>query len=395
MAGELKLSESQQRTLTEFKLRIADVMKTDHDDFYLTKWLKARCFNLANAEKMYRESLAYREKMKVDSMATTYTPPKVLAEYFPGGYCGYDRDGSPLCVELFGRYDMKGLMLSTRRSDLERLKLFQCEMVTEECKRQSEKLGKRVDGISVIFDMENVGTKSLWRPGLEMYLHLIKVLEDNYPEMAKRLIIVNAPAIFPFMYRLARHLLSEDMKKKIFVLGSNYKTELLKFVDADQLPAYLGGTLTDPDGNPRCTTMIHQGGPVPQSFYLTDHLTNESMNVAVIPSGETLSLDFEVEKPCTMLKWEFRTENYDIGFGVNLTSESGKRREIVPSRKYNSHLVAEDDSIVCSTPGTYSVIFDNSFSWTKSKKVFYLIELVDVDDQIRREVQEFRDVTQF
>lgn len=27
--------------------------------------------------------------------------------------------------------------------------------------------------------------------GLEMYLHLIKVLEDNYPEMAKRLIVVN------------------------------------------------------------------------------------------------------------------------------------------------------------------------------------------------------------
>jgi len=37
---------------------------------------------------------------------------------------------------------------------------------------------------------------------------------------------------------------------------ANFKTELLKFADKDQLPAYLGGTLTDPDGNPRCTSLV-------------------------------------------------------------------------------------------------------------------------------------------
>ncbi len=43
----------------------------------------------------------------------------------------------------------------------------------------------------MIFDMDNVGTQSLWRPGLKMYLHLVKVLEDNYPEMMKKMFVVN------------------------------------------------------------------------------------------------------------------------------------------------------------------------------------------------------------
>ena len=52
-------------------------------------------------------------------------------------------------------------------------------------------LGRRVDGLTVIFDMDKVGTKNMWRPGLQMYLHLVKVLEDNYPEMMKRMFVVN------------------------------------------------------------------------------------------------------------------------------------------------------------------------------------------------------------
>jgi len=46
--------------------------------------------------------------------------------------------------------------------------------------------------------------------GLEMYLHLIKVLEDNYPEMAKRLIVVNGKVTISQLYglRLSTHALS-------------------------------------------------------------------------------------------------------------------------------------------------------------------------------------------
>jgi len=31
---------------------------------------------------------------------------------------------------------------------------------------------------------------------------------------------------------------------------------MLEYIDPDQLPCFLGGTLTDPDGNPRCVTKV-------------------------------------------------------------------------------------------------------------------------------------------
>ncbi len=40
-----------------------------------------------------------------------------------------------------------------------------------------------------------------------------------------------------------------------FVKADHLHT-LLKYIDRDEVPAYLGGTKTDPDGNPRCVTMV-------------------------------------------------------------------------------------------------------------------------------------------
>ena len=36
----------------------------------------------------------------------------------------------------------------------------------------------------------------------------------------------------------------------------DYKDLLLRYIDPDNLPACYGGKLTDPDGNPKCVTMV-------------------------------------------------------------------------------------------------------------------------------------------
>lgn len=36
----------------------------------------------------------------------------------------------------------------------------------------------------------------------------------------------------------------------------SYKENILEVIDADALPAFLGGNLTDPDGNPMCHTLV-------------------------------------------------------------------------------------------------------------------------------------------
>lgn len=94
-----------------------------------------------------------------------------------------------------------------------------------------------------------------------------------------------APTIFPMAYNLIKHFLCEETRRKIIILGSkphfiysfiqllyhtahvfiiifvcifigNWKEVLRKNIDPEQLPAVYGGTLTDPNGDPCCRTMV-------------------------------------------------------------------------------------------------------------------------------------------
>ena len=40
--------------------------------------------------------------------------------------------------------------------------------------------------------------------------------------------------------------------------SGDYKNELLRYMHADELPEFLGGSQRDPDGNPRCVTKVRQ-----------------------------------------------------------------------------------------------------------------------------------------
>ncbi|XP_013068278.2 retinal-binding protein-like isoform X1 [Biomphalaria glabrata] len=369
----------EEEALRQFKEKISDLI-TSQDDYSLKKWLQARNYDVTKAEAMFRTSMAYREKMKVDTLLTDYEPPEVLKKYMSGGNVGHDKEGSPVRVELFGHLDMKGLMYSARKSDLEKVKLKQCEQHLKDWEIMSKKLNRRVDGLVVIFDMEGVSSKMLWRPGLQMYLHLVSLLEDNYPEMLKRMFVINAPRIFPLLYKLCRPLISQDTKNKIHVLGSDYTSTLLKYIDADELPAYLGGNKTDPDGNPRCTTLICQGGQVPEEYYLKECENSEQMENATVARGDKLSIDLDVTKAGSVLRWEFKTDGYDIGFGV-FRQEGPEKVTVVEPERVNSHMVPEDGNYTCDVPGKYTLVFDNSFSWTRDKAIQYSVEIIQPIDQ--------------
>jgi hypothetical protein len=54
--------------------------------------------------------------------------------------------------------------------------------------------------------------------------------------------IINAPYLFSTVWSLIKPWLDEATQRKIHILGKNYKTELLKYIPAENLPENLGGT---------------------------------------------------------------------------------------------------------------------------------------------------------
>ncbi|KAM3599114.1 uncharacterized protein V6R79_000269 [Siganus canaliculatus] len=389
MSGRVgDLSPKQDEVLTEFRGRIQDILPNlpAQHDHYLLRWLRARSFNVEKSEAMIRKHVEYRKKMKIDTIVADWKPPEVIDRFVSGGMCGYDREGSPVWYDVIGPLDPKGLLLSASKQDFMRTKIRHTEILQRECRRQSEKLGRNIESITLVYDCEGLGLKHVWKPAIETYGEIITMVENNYPEGLKRVFLIKAPKMFPMAYNLVKHFLCEETRRKIIVLGGNWQEVLRKHIDPEQLPVVYGGTLTDPDGDPRCRTMIKYGGVVPKSYYVQDSVKVEYDNSVTISRGSVFQLDFDVQAPSSLLRWQFASDGADIGFGVfRRTKDGGAQKvcdmmQVLPSERYNAHLVPEDGSLTCPEPGVYVLCFDNSYSIFQSKRVSYNVELLPPQD---------------
>ncbi|KAG5281348.1 hypothetical protein AALO_G00071130 [Alosa alosa] len=390
MSGHVgNLSPKQAEALEQFRERVKDILPEcpSQSDHFLLRWLRARNFNVQKAEAMLRKHLEFRKHMKVDTITTDWRPPEVIEKHLSGGMCGYDREGSPIWYDVIGPVDPKGLLLSASKQDFIKSKVRDCEMLQKECDLQSEKLGKNIESITMIYDLEGLGMRHLWKPAIDTYTEVLTAFEDNYPEGLKRLFVIKAPKIFPVAYNLVKHFLSEDTQRKIIVLGANWKEVLQRHIDPEELPAVYGGKLTDPDGDPRCRTRIKYGGQVPRSYYVLDSMNIQYENVITISRGSSHHLEYEMLIPGSVLRWQFASDGADIGFGVFMKAKLGEwqrasqMKEMVASDRYNAHLVPEEGSLTCADPGVYVLRFDNTYSFLRSKTVSFTVEILQSDSQ--------------
>lgn len=347
----------------------------------------------SNSNAFKSQNLEFRKHMKVDKIIQDWRPPEVIERYVSGGLCGYDREGSPIWYDIIGPLDPKGLLLSASKQDCLRTKVRDAEILRQECEKQSEKLGKYIESITIIYDCEGLGMKHLWKPAVEMYGEVLTMFEENYPESLKRLFLIKAPKLFPIAYNLVKHFLREETRQKIIILGANWKEVLRNYIDADQLPVIYGGSRTDADGNPNCETMLNYGGVVPKSYYVRESINVQYDQSITVSRGSFFQLEYEVLFPNCLLRWQFASEGSDIGFGLYLKTKGNdtKKREdmqeIVPIQRYNSHLVPEDGSHTCEDAGVYVLRFDNTYSVIHSKKISFTVDVLLPEGQMMSKEQ--------
>ncbi|KAI9561417.1 SEC14-like protein [Daphnia sinensis] len=362
--NQMKISENE-RPLREsirtekFREATKDCALPDSNDDYLLRWLIARDFDLIKAEKMLRDSMEWRRNFKIDGMLDNYKAPEVLDRYFTGGHIGVDKNKNYLIAVRYGAMDLKGILRSAKKRDY----LMHVIGVAERCvtamRNNPCKFKQSPDAISqltMIFDMNGFSMRHItYKPGIDTVLQLLQVYEANYPELLRRVFVINTAN-----------------KVQIFSNNSNqWKAALLEDIDEDQLPVCYGGTLTDPDGNPNCFNI---GGEVPTSYYLNGESDVSYKKPLLISRGSKERLEHHVTNPNSILKWDFHSEDGDIAFAVYREKEGGLI-PIVPHERVDCHLSSEEGEIRCDYTGVYIVEFDNSFSYFRSKKIWYSISI--------------------
>ncbi|GFS66589.1 retinal-binding protein, partial [Nephila pilipes] len=196
------------------------------------------------------------------------------------------------------------------------------------------------------------------RKSIEFILFCLKCYQDNYPERLKYCFIINASIYFYMAFSILKTVVAASVLEKVKIYASDgWKEPLLELIDADNLPGYLGGNLTDPDGDPLCKTFIKHGQKVPESFFLCN--TEKTLSMAADAEKLTVTrfskeeISFEVAIAGSYLEWEFETENRDIGFCLLFRKNAFEESvALVPKQRIDTCYEPEKGLFKCDEVGT-------------------------------------------
>jgi hypothetical protein len=97
-----------------------------------------------------------------------------------------------------------------------------------------------------------------------------------------------------------------------------------------------------------------------------------------VGARDKFKLELEIPTKGSQLRWDFSTDGHDIGFEV-IYLKNGKSP--VEWSRLDSHHSIQKGSINCGEQvGKYQLVFDNSFSFTKSKILKYSVAVVEPEE---------------
>ncbi|CAL1279010.1 unnamed protein product [Larinioides sclopetarius] len=351
-------------------------MLEDETVFY--RFAKARDFNLVEAEAMLRKHISWRNQFQIDNMLTDYKPSEVLLEYIASSFVCFDKGGNAVRIQDWGRLDGKGLCNVFTKTEIAKYFVYLVEKDKAAVLKKGGNLRKPI--FCPIYDFEDFTyAKAVHLTSLQYLSYFLKIFIDNYPELVKIITVINASLPVVCVYNAIKTVLPATVTEKIRIYGADgWKQGLLENIEADDLPAYLGGNKTDPDGNPLCETFIQRGKPIPKRYYkqsggkrliLGPHV--ETCRVMPLSKKE---ITLEVMEDNSFLEWEFEITKGDINFSLRFTektSDNFECMELIPEQRIDTSLEAEKGCFKCEKQGNYTIIFDNSYSWFHSKEVHY------------------------
>ncbi|XP_046461159.1 SEC14-like protein 4 [Daphnia pulex] len=130
--------------------------------------------------------------------------------------------------------------------------------------------------------------------------------------------------------------------------------------------------MTDPDGNLNCVTKVGMGGEVPRSYYLDVKPDPTNKKTFTISRGSKEQLEIQIKQAGAILKWDFYTEEGDLAFAV-YRKKGNELIPIVSHDRIDCDVSPEEGEIRCDYSGVYVVEFDNSYSYFRSKKIWFSI----------------------
>jgi len=265
--------------------------------------------------------------------------------------CGLDKTGNPVGINRAGSSQPE-LMVMVPMPDFETYFIHTLEQNSIHCQELTKTSGKVIRTVK-IFDLAGLSIRHVNRAFLKYFRAGNLIAEAHYPETLGHTFVVNAPWAFKMVWAIIKPWLAPHTLAKVEVLAGEPNNILLASIDGKYLPTDLGGTAAE--------------GIVPS--------VDADEGFKVVDVGRHAIHEVQVDiKDEVYVSWEFRTEGYDIGFGLKHTGVDGKTTIIREVGRVDCHLTKVSDGIEVKDPGVLTVIWDNTFSKLRGKRLIYRVD---------------------
>ncbi|KAM3750675.1 hypothetical protein ACB098_04G053000 [Castanea mollissima] len=265
---------------------------------------------------------------------------------------GFDRDGHPVCYNVYGEFQNKELYQKAFSDEEKRLRFLRWRIQFLE--RSIRKLDFKPGGISTLVqvnDLKNSPGPNKWelRQATKQALQL---LQDNYPEFVAKQVFINVPWWYLAVNRMISPFLTQRTKSKFVFAGPSKSAEtLLRYITAEQVPVKYGGLSKDGE------------------FGTTDAVTE----VTVRPAAKH-TVEFPVTESC-LLTWEVRVVGWDVSYGAEFVPSAEESYTVIIQKARK--VASSEEPVVCNSfkigePGKVVLTIDNATS--KKKKLLYRLK---------------------
>jgi len=307
----------EQRGITEPK---TFGMPDKPDIHLLLRFLKARKYDIELATEMFVNSKAWRESFGVEEVFHNfqYDEKDRFIEFYPQGYHKTDKMGRPIYIQQVGKINMRELKKLTSEERMLKFHVQEYERLVRRIMPICSALqNKNIDQTFAIMDVSGVGLSSFTSDVRNLLGQITAIDQNNYPEMMGHMCIINAPLAFRGIWRLVKPMLDQRTQEKIEVCPGNYMPSLLKWIDIENIPEFLGGnskgSLLDDVGSWRDPDVLRE---VEDRF--------ETNDMELPPYADTSS-DLGTKTPPNMIRGlgSLKEEELDTFFSPRTASECG------------------------------------------------------------------------
>ncbi|PNP81535.1 hypothetical protein FNYG_05049 [Fusarium nygamai] len=238
------LTEDQIAKLHQFRMMLESEGCTDRlDTLTLLRFLRARKFDVEAAKAMFLDTEKWRKEVKLDETVPIWDYPEKaeIGKYYTQFYHKTDKDGRPIYIETLGGIDLTAMYKITSADRMLLNLAVEYERVADpRLPACSRKAGHLLETCCTIMDLKGVSITKV--PQVYSYVRQASVISQNYyPERLGKLYMINAPWGFSTVWSVVKGWLDPVTVSKINILGSGYKSELLKQIPAENLPKQFGG----------------------------------------------------------------------------------------------------------------------------------------------------------